>query len=121
MKNFNKDRTTNIPLNERPDLLDKDEVVELIHMIDFARNNKCLHEQLWQLHAKGPLWDGDVISKTDRNELLRVGACAKVCVKGEDGFNACSYFGRSLLRIFDWLHGPLKCGAHPKTTAASDG
>jgi hypothetical protein len=104
---FGKDRTTTIPLNERPDLNDKDELVELVHMIDFARNNKRLHEQLWQLHATGPLWDGDVISKTDRNELLQIGACGKVCVKGEDGFNACTYFGRSLLHVFDWLYGKL--------------
>lgn len=107
MGHFGKDRTTSIPLNERPDLDDKDEVVELVHMIDFAKQNRMLHEQLWQLHSRGPLWDGDVISKSDRDELLRIGACAKVCVKGEDGFNACTYFGRSLLRIFDWLHGPL--------------
>lgn len=104
---FDSKRQTSIPLNERPHLDDKEELVELIHMIDFAKQNRRLHEQLWQLHANGPLWDGDVISKADRNELLDIGACAKVCVKGQDGYNACTYFGRSLLRIYDWLHGSL--------------
>lgn len=108
MSYFAQDRQTSIPLNERPHLDDKEELVELIHMIDFAKQNRSLHEQLWQLHAHGPLWDGDVISKVDRSELLDIGACAKVCVKGQDGYNACTYFGRAMLRIYDWLHGPLK-------------
>ena len=117
MTRFSKDRTTTIPLNERPDLDDKDEVVELVHMIDFARNNRGLHEQLWQLHAHGPLWDGDVISKGDRTALLKIGACEKVCVKGEDGYNACTYFGQSLLRIYDWFYGPL-ANVSPKAKSA---
>lgn len=104
---FKDSRQTSIPLNERPDLNDKDELVELIHMVDFAKTRRDLHEQLWQLQRSGPCWDGDVISKVDRDELLSIGACAKVCVKGEQGFNACTYFGHSLLQIFDWLHGPL--------------
>jgi len=107
MTHFAKDRQTTIPLNERIDLLDDEERAELIHMIDYAKINRDLHEQLYQLHSRGPCWDGDVISKVDRDMLLRIGACAKVCVKGEQGFNACTYFGRELLRIFDWLHGPL--------------
>jgi len=101
------DRTTSIPLYERPALLDKSEAVELIHMIDFARNNKRLHEQLYQLHSRGPVWDGDVVSKADRSALLDVDACAKVIVKGEEGFNACTYRGRQMLRIYDWLYGEL--------------
>lgn len=107
MAAFAPDRETSIPLCERVDLLDKSECAELIHMIDFAKVNRRLHEALYQMHKHGPVWDGDVISKADRDELLAIRACAKVVVKGEDGFNACTYFGRSLLRIFDWLHGPL--------------
>lgn len=115
MAHFAKDRQTTIPLNERIDLLDDHERVELIHMIDYAVINQRIHEQLYQLHSRGPVWDGDVISKSERSELLDIGACAKVCVKGEDGFNACTYFGRSLLRIFDWLYGPM--GVDQKTSA----
>lgn len=108
MKLFDDDRETTIPLNERPDLHDKGQLVRLVHMIDYARNNKYLHEQLYQLHSRGPVWDGDVISKSYRDELLSLGACVKVCVKGEDGYNACTYAGRSLLHIFNWLHGEMK-------------
>ena len=117
MGNFAEGRQTTIPLNERIDLLDDQERIELIHMIDFARCRRDLHEQLYQLHSHGPLWDGDVISKSDRDELLAIDACAKVCVKGQDGYNACTYFGRSLLSIFDWLHGKLGAPAQEDRAA----
>ena len=107
MTTFANDRQTTIPMYERVDLLDDAERVELIHMIDFARSNPHHHEALYQLHAKGPVWDGDVISKQHRSDLLDIGACSKVVVKGQEGFNACTYLGRRLLRVYDWLRGPL--------------
>jgi len=108
MTKFATDRETTIPHHKRLDLMNYEECVELIHMIDFAIVNKRLHEQLYQLHSRGPCWDGDVICKSDRDALMRIGACAKVCVKGEDGFNACTYFGRALLKIYDWLFGRVR-------------
>lgn len=108
---FAEDRQTSIPMSERIDLLGSDERAELIQMIDFAKQNRRLHEQLYQLHQSGPCWDGDVVSKSDRDALLKIGACAKVCVRSEQGFNACTYFGHALLQIFDWLYGPP--GAQP--------
>lgn len=104
---FASDRQTTIPFCANPLLDSREELSELVHMIDFARTNRALHEPLYQLHHKGPVWDGDVISKSARDELLDIGACAKVCVKGEDGFNACTYFGQHLLRVFDWMWGPF--------------
>lgn len=101
------DRQTSIPMHERPDLHDKAELIDLVQMIDFAKTYRRGHEALYQLHTDGPVWDGDVVSKNDRDVFLDIGACAKVCVKGEQGFNACTYFGRSLLRVYDWLYGPL--------------
>jgi hypothetical protein len=98
-----KDYQTTIPLNERPDLNDVTENVMLIRMIDFAKRNPGLFEQLDQLATKGPLWDGDVISKSDRSDLLRIGACEKVVVNGEQGYNACTYFGWDLRRVYQWM------------------
>jgi hypothetical protein len=94
-------------MNERVDLMDDEERVELLHMIDFSRNSRSLHEPLYQLCSRGPVFDGDVISKSARDALLTIGACAKVLVKGEDGFNAATYFGNYLLKVFDWLYGSL--------------
>lgn len=42
---------------------------------------------------RGPLFDGDVPSKTSRNSLMEKGFIVKVVVKGEDGFNACTQKG----------------------------
>jgi hypothetical protein len=104
---FKPDRQTSIPTFDRIDLLDAADRDQLIHMIDFAKTFRRGHEALYQLHAKGPVWDGDVVSKNDRDVLLDVGACEKVCVAGKQGYNACTYNGRSLLRIYDWLYGPI--------------
>lgn len=105
---FNYDKETTIPHNARPEFADKSELVDLVRMIDFAKQNGRLHESLYQLHKNGPVWDGNVICKSDRDMLLYVGACSKVVVKGEDGFNACTYTGMHLLSIYDWLYGSLK-------------
>ena len=103
LKRHLEDYECSLPINERPDLNDKNENVELIRMIDFARRNKSLHDSLAQL-KHGPIWDGDVVSKWDRDTLCQIGACVKVSMKGEQGYNACSYFGCELLAIFDWLY-----------------
>lgn len=106
-RHFPADRQTTLPRNARIDLMDDWERSELLHMIDYAKVNRGLHEPLYQLAERGPVFDGDVISKSARDCLLDIGACSKVWVKGEDGFNAATYFGGYLLRVFDWLYGPL--------------
>jgi len=103
LKQHLEDYECSIPINDRPDLNDNEENVRLIRMIDFAHRNKVLHESLAQL-KQGPIWDGDVVSKSERNTLLQVGACVKVSMKGEQGYNACTYFGCELLSVFDWLY-----------------
>lgn len=55
-------------------------------------------ETLRAIHNGGPLWDGDVPSKTARDDLLEKGLIEKVVVKSEDGFQACTYRGRAFLR-----------------------
>ncbi|GAT33274.1 hypothetical protein TSACC_21687 [Terrimicrobium sacchariphilum] len=50
---------------------------------------------------KGPLFDGDVPSKSGRDSLLSDGFVAKVVVKGEDGYNACTYKGRKAYRLIE--------------------
>lgn len=49
----------------------------------------------------GPLYDGDVPSKSSRDALVKDGFIVKVVVKGEDGFNACTYKGRMVYRILE--------------------
>lgn len=51
------------------------------------------------LYRNGPLRDGDVPSKQERDWLLMNDLAAKVVVKGEDGYQALTYNGA---RVF-WL------------------
>lgn len=116
-KHFAIDRQTTFPGNARIDLMEDYERSELLHMIDFAKQQRRLHEALFQLVKRGPVWDGDVISKSDRDALLDVGACAKVYNLGRDGFNAATYFGGSLLHVYDWLYGSLAASERHETKA----
>ena len=51
----------------------------------------------------GPLFDGDVRSKSARDSLMEKGFITKVVVKGEDGFNACTHKGRDARHILQCL------------------
>jgi len=48
---------------------------------------------------KGPLYDGDVPSKSGRDNLLDSGYISKIVVNGEEGFNACTYKGAQAYRL----------------------
>jgi len=55
-----------------------------------------LHEQLEQI-VNGPVWDGDVISKSLRGELFEYGLVQRVCVKGGQGYTGATYFAHTVL------------------------
>lgn len=55
-------------------------------------------EVLSQLRDSGPVWDGDLVSKSGRDELLELSLISKLVVKGEQGFQACNYFGDHVLK-----------------------
>lgn len=54
---------------------------------------KKLHEQLNQL-VHGPVHDGDVISKPDRDNLLFLGLAVRVCCHGQQGYTGATYFSK---------------------------
>lgn len=56
-------------------------------------------DTLTAAYKHGPLFDGDVPSKTARDLLLSKRMIAKVVVKGEDGYNACTHRGRDAYKI----------------------
>lgn len=58
--------------------------------------------QLHQLVEQGPVWDGNVISKSDRDELLTLGLASRVCVKGEQGYTAANYRGWGVLKAAEF-------------------
>lgn len=62
--------------------------------------DKRLHESLLQL-VNGPVYDGDVISKSLRSELFELGLAIRVCCKGEQGYTGATYFAFSVLKVAD--------------------
>lgn len=55
-------------------------------------------EQLKQLLYQGPVYDGSVISKSARDDLLKLGLAVRCCFMGEDGFTAASYAAYSVAK-----------------------
>jgi hypothetical protein len=56
-------------------------------------------ETLICLCKRGPTWDGDVPSKSGRDELLKQGLAAKIVLKGnEQGYQAATYKGSQVFR-----------------------
>jgi len=75
---------------------EEDNYFEIVHAIAliFPKN---LIEQLQQL-VKGPIYDGDIISKSNRSELFDMGLAIRVCCKGEQGFTGSPYIGYSIVK-----------------------
>lgn len=55
-------------------------------------------ETLRALVLRGPLWDGDVPSKSGRDGLLRRGLASKAIVKREQGYQVANYRGWQVYR-----------------------
>lgn len=68
---------------------------------------KRLHEQLAQL-INGPVYDGDVVSKSDRDELIDLGLATRICCKGGQGHTGAIYFAKPVLdKIHDIKTGKI--------------
>lgn len=64
-------------------------------------------DTLVALVERGPLWDGDVPSKSGRDDLVERGYAVRVIVKGEDGWQAATYAGRDAYKDhFPCADGP---------------
>ncbi len=48
-------------------------------------------DQLRQLLFQGPVWDGCVVSKRARDELMTMGLATRCCFQGEQGYTAATY------------------------------
>lgn len=68
---------------------------------------KRLHEQLWQL-INGPVWDGDVIDKSDRSELFYYGLAVRVCHKGEPGYTGAPYIAYTVMKTADEIRKGIR-------------
>ena len=64
--------------------------------------DKHLHESLAQLIG-GPVWDGDVISKSCRDELIDLGLALRVCCNGQQGYTGATYLAYSVMKIVEQI------------------
>ena len=56
-------------------------------------------ETLLCLVKQGPVWDGDVPSKSARTSLIGLGLASKAVVNGEQGYQVANYVGWTVLRV----------------------
>jgi hypothetical protein len=48
-------------------------------------------EVLNQLLHQGPVWDGNIISKSARDDLIEAGLATRCCFLGEQGYTTATY------------------------------
>lgn len=56
-------------------------------------------EVMRAVYNNGPVCDDDIPSKHSRDQLLAEGLIVKVVVRGEEGYNACTYRGAMAFRL----------------------
>jgi len=63
-----------------------------------------LHEQLKQLVESAPIWDGDLIDKGARKQLMKWGLCVSHIVDGDGGgHQSATIRGCNVYRAEKWL------------------
>lgn len=81
-------------IHENPELSTDDELKRAVSLIYRVQEMTGAERDVIRATFKnGPLHDGDVPSKSGRDSLVQDGFVAKIVVRGEDGFNACTYLG----------------------------
>ncbi len=63
---------------------------------------------LQQLLFNGPVWDGDIVSKSARGELFNFGLAVRCCFKGEQGYTVATYPAYTLYRAGNRQMNELK-------------
>lgn len=76
------------------------ELAQFVRMVSLAEDTILnASDTIIGLYRDGPLRDGDVPSKQERDWLLAKGLADKVVVKGEDGYQALTYKGARVFRL----------------------
>ena len=86
-------------------------LIKLFHNEEGENESQILAKLIWEsfdaderdsfraLMRRGPVWDGDIPSKTGRDELLTLGLAVRCCVTSEQGYTALSYLGGRFCRF----------------------
>ena len=93
-------------LHEDLDLSSAEEIKEAcILIVDIEALNGAERDTLRTAFKHGPLWAGDVPSKTARDSLVAKGYMAYVIVKGEEGYSACTQKGFWAAKLIEVMYG----------------
>lgn len=80
------------------------EVMLLIEMVQIEEKlDGAAIDTLHALFLNGPLFDGDIPSKRGRDFLVEHDLVARITVKGEAGYNACTHFGDRMYKFHRYL------------------
>lgn len=55
-------------------------------------------ETLAQLLYQGPVWDGNIVSKSHRDDLMEWGLATRCCYMGETGYATATYRGCAVFK-----------------------
>lgn len=89
-------------LHESPETSSAEEIKRACELIiRVQRMTPAERDTLKASFARGPLFSGDLPSKTGRDMLMSEGFMDKVVVRGEDGFNACTHKGAWAYRLIE--------------------
>lgn len=87
-------------IHESVELSTANELIEAIKLIiEVQAMDSGMRDCIRAAYLKGPIDDGDVPCKSGRDALLSSGYISKIVVKGEQGFNACTYKGSSAYKL----------------------
>lgn len=89
-------------IHESVELSSANELKEAVKLIvEVQAMNSGMRDCIRAAYLNGPIDDGDVPSKSGRDALLTSGYISKVVVRGEQGFNACTYKGASAYKLIE--------------------
>lgn len=87
-------------LHEDIELSSAEEIITACKLIiEVQEMSVAERDCIYAAFKHGPLFSGDVPSKSGRNSLVEKGFMSMVVVKGEDGFNACTHKGAWAYRL----------------------
>jgi hypothetical protein len=87
-------------LHVDPELNSPEEVMSACGLILRTEEmDSAMRDTLRACFECGPIWDGDLPSKTGRDSLVELGFVQGVVVSGEEGYNACTYMGARAYRL----------------------
>lgn len=62
------------------------------------------HRDVLRQLMKAPTWDGDICSKTSRDDLIDCGLAARCCLDFEQGYTTATYLAGSVWRVMHAKH-----------------